>query len=763
MSFPLGLELLNPWILGWLAAAAAPLLIHLWNRRRYEETYFAAMEFLLRAVEASRRRLRLEQWLLLAVRTLILVLAVLAAADPLWEGAGAVVAARGQPTHRVLVVDASLSMGYRAGGKRRFDRAKEIAARIVDESPPGDGFTLVVMASPPRTVVATPARHPAEFRKEIDALELFHGKGDVLQTLAAVEQVLLDARRDAPSLTAHEVYFLTDLARSDWSLAQKAPSTREAFIQRSRRLAELARLVVIDLGQPDAANAAVSRLTLDEGAVLVGDLVEVRAEIRLYGADAPPEETSQTSAAFTPLMEGPEGNAAAELVQRARQGLAVELLVDGRPADKTTVRLAPGDKATVTFPWRFDAPGDHVVEVRLEQDALDIDNHRYQVVPVRQGLRVLCVDGRPSGDPYRSATGYLAAALAPLGQQGGRIAVDIIPDSRLRETPLASYDCVFLADVARFTAAEARLLESYLQAGGGVVFFLGPEVQAESYNRELAGAGGAVRLLPARLGPVVVRKDPSARLNPLEYRHAVIRVFEGQEAAGLLTTPVFRHYRLEVAPAGSANVVLATSEGEPLIVEESIHRGRVIVVATAADDLQWSALPLWPSFVPLVQEMLQYAVVRQVAERTVCAGEPLGDTLPLEGRVPNLVIGAPGGRGEEVHVREEGGVRAWTFTETGRSGLYTARYGPPVSRNDLFAVNFDSRAPDESDLAALGPEELGDEVWPGIAFVHQTSFQKLDAPISAAASRPNRLARGLLYAVLGLVLVETYLARRASP
>ena len=53
-------------MLGWLAAAAAPILIHLWSRRRYREMSWAAMEYLLAALRQSRRRLRFEQWLLLA-------------------------------------------------------------------------------------------------------------------------------------------------------------------------------------------------------------------------------------------------------------------------------------------------------------------------------------------------------------------------------------------------------------------------------------------------------------------------------------------------------------------------------------------------------------------------------------------------------------------------------------------------------------------------------------------------------------------------
>ena len=73
-------------MLGWLAAAAAPLLIHLWSRHRFREVDWAAMQFLLAAMRKNARRLQLQQWLLLAVRTLLIVLVVLAVAEPYGAG-----------------------------------------------------------------------------------------------------------------------------------------------------------------------------------------------------------------------------------------------------------------------------------------------------------------------------------------------------------------------------------------------------------------------------------------------------------------------------------------------------------------------------------------------------------------------------------------------------------------------------------------------------------------------------------------------------
>jgi len=83
MQLPFAFDLASPAMLGWLAAAAAPLLIHLWSRRRYRETTWAAMEYLLAAIQSSRRRITLEQWILLAIRTLIVVLIFLLIA---WRG-----------------------------------------------------------------------------------------------------------------------------------------------------------------------------------------------------------------------------------------------------------------------------------------------------------------------------------------------------------------------------------------------------------------------------------------------------------------------------------------------------------------------------------------------------------------------------------------------------------------------------------------------------------------------------------------------------
>src|SRR2546430_7386410 len=74
-----------------VGAASIPIIIHLLNRKRYRIVPWAAMRFLLAAQKRTVRKLRVEQWLLLAIRTLIILLLILAMVsvlpwlEPVWN------------------------------------------------------------------------------------------------------------------------------------------------------------------------------------------------------------------------------------------------------------------------------------------------------------------------------------------------------------------------------------------------------------------------------------------------------------------------------------------------------------------------------------------------------------------------------------------------------------------------------------------------------------------------------------------------------
>jgi hypothetical protein len=142
-------------LLLWGLAAAVPILIHLWSRRRYRETTWAAMQFLAAALKNNARRMRIEQLLLLAVRTAILILLAIALANPvlsLLPHGDSAAAARGS-TYWILVMDTSYSMATQPDQQSWFDAARSEALAVVERSRQGDGFSLVALQRPPRVII----------------------------------------------------------------------------------------------------------------------------------------------------------------------------------------------------------------------------------------------------------------------------------------------------------------------------------------------------------------------------------------------------------------------------------------------------------------------------------------------------------------------------------------------------------------------------------------------------------------------------------
>lgn len=712
----------HPAMLAWLAAASAPLIIHLLSRRRFRETQWAAMQFLLAAAKKNSRRIRIEQWLLLAVRTLLIVLIVLALAEPYLSRSGLTLL-RGGRTHKVLVLDASYSMGYKPNDKNRFDQARELAASIIAESRQGDGFTLVLLATPPRVVVGTPVFERNALLAELDAAQMVDTGADLPATLAKIEEVLQQARREYARLSREEIYFFTDLGRNTWMPNLRGPGAVTDFRDRCGRLAKTATFIVADLGQEGAENVAVTSLhPLDAHVTLARDTTLV-AELRNFG-------------------------------RQSHSHRRVELFIDERRAGETHIDLPAGENATAVFRYRFDAPGEHAVEVRAAGDALDVDNHRWLALPAVSHLRVLCVNGRPAGGDFKGATDYLMVALAPSGPTDERsiIRPEIVTERALLEADLAQYDAVFLCDVAQFTAGEARALDRYVRGGGGLVIFLGGQVQADSYNRQLGDQPGGVGLLPAKVGQLAGRKPQDPYLfSPLNYRHPIVAAFRGRDRAGLITAPTQNYIRL--TPGDSSQVALGFSSGDPAIVEQQVGGGRSILVATSAD-ASWTNWPLFPSYVPIVQELVAAAVRGRVEQRSQMVGQPLSGSLSGQAAEAAVAVELPDGARQLATVAADGSAVRWNYAKVDRSGIYRVEHGPPLAKVDLYAANLDTA---ESDLARVNLDELRDDVWPGIAFESFDGRVASEAPNSPIVRR-DALHHWLLYAALALLLFETALA-----
>src|SRR6266851_907867 len=115
-----------------LGVVVIPPIIHLLNRRRYEVIDWGAMQF-LQVSEVTRRRLLIEELLLMALRMGLLAVLVLALAAPSVESAGLARLASRPNRDAVLVFDGSASMTADSTGKSAHDLAKEWAEEYLKD------------------------------------------------------------------------------------------------------------------------------------------------------------------------------------------------------------------------------------------------------------------------------------------------------------------------------------------------------------------------------------------------------------------------------------------------------------------------------------------------------------------------------------------------------------------------------------------------------------------------------------------------------
>ena len=530
-----------PWMLLGLVAAAAPVILHILRRRTADRVPWGAWMFLADSLRRRRRRLVLEDIVLLVLRTLVLVLAALAFARPFlpemhfFGGAG-------MDKDVVLVVDASASMKLRdPSGRSAFDRAVEEARTLVEDSPKGTAFGVVVGEGTPLILTPSPISAKREVLALLDSLKPGDDAMDAPRSLAAAGEVLAGGANPAK-----EVVVLGDGQAYGWRCNDAAEWKRveRIFARFNRRPPVVWRT----FERPEnVRNAAIA---------------DVRPGRRVIGTDRP------VAFSVTVVNSGSVPFSPGDVVMR----------VDGAEAARAPVgQILPGLARTFEFSYAFAKTGHHEVVTSLAAaDDIASDSVVSNAVDVVDSLDALLVNGRPSERGFDRPTAFVEAALRP--ELKGTNAVFLVNPRTVRAVELddptvfSGVDAVALCDVPFLSPRAMRNLSKWVGGGGGLVVIPGDRAQASFYTNELFAA--AWTNWNAGLADVT---------------------FEGAPVSG-------RAEFDESAFRKGVDIVSRFSDGAPAVVSAAFGKGRSAVSALPLD-LKWTTFPSRPGFVPFVHEL----------------------------------------------------------------------------------------------------------------------------------------------------------------
>lgn len=749
---------LAPAFLWGAAAASAPILIHLLARQRYRRVQWAAMEFLRRAMKRTQRRLRLENLLLLLLRTAAVLLLAMALARPVLSRVPILSGLNEQERVVVLAIDRSASMGAKLDGPTPFERARTLAAEIVTGLRARDEVYLCWVADRPEAVFDGPTPEKGRVREELDTASPGDGATRWAPALAHIAEIL--ARPEVKAKPVRHVFCLTDLQRTGWlggdeagAPAAGAAGGIHAALETVARLAD--EVVLLDVGLDGVENTGVVSLAAGDRVVGVDRSTRVTAEARNFGA-------------------------------REAMGVTVRLLVDDRPhpTTKTIPALPPGESRTVDFQVAFARAGAHRLTAEVPADGLASDNRRDLAAHVREQVRVLVVDGNPEEtDHFEHEAFHLRLQLNPSEEGAAAVVPSLVrpvvyPYTQLASARLSDFDCVIVAnDGAAICAPAGRAaLAGYVRDGGALLVIPGSRVNPDDYRRELyldapEPAPDGRGLVPVPFGAAVrVTGEGDAselEIVPADWTHPLFRAFDDPRWRELLQFPaVRRHFGVDGALAPGARVLAHLSDlaQTPAIVERRVGAGRVCCF-TFGWTRAWGKLYARQGGLVLLNETLLHLARDPAPERTVRLGAPLRWIIEGAQYHDQASVRLPTSGSKRLDPPAREGERfAVHLPETRQVGFHTVVVGPdapltepaPEGRSALFAVVGD---PAEGNLARATETQLCDGLDPSVRPRVRVA-RAVRASATGEGGAAQEVSRPLLALVFLLLLAESWLARR---
>ncbi len=545
---------LTPWFLAGLAALGVPVFVHLLRRHITTPRPVSSLMFFERGIQSSTRHRRLRHLLLFSLRCALVLMVVLAFANPFVRRAA--VDANGRLL--LIVLDQSFSM--RAG--TRFADAKQQALAVLDAKPQAQKAQIVALGGK-LNMLTQPIADPAQLRAALESIQVGDGRANFGELGRAI-RTLAETVHDPMDL-----YLLSDMQRT------AMPTNFDDMV--------LPNNVTLML-RPVAKGSAPVNWTIES----------VDAPAMLSDPKDPKRSRVQA------VVAGFGTPAAAK---------TVSLVVNGKTVATRKVSVPASGRAAVEFTPLDVGYGFNRCEVRIEGgDAFPADDASVFAVRRSDPERVLFVH---TGGETRSAL-YFGSALNAAAQ--GSFVLQSVAAEQVTDLDPAKFAFVVLSDAVTLPSIFEHALAQFVTRGGSVLMALGtsaahrgriPLWDGEVKDaRDYARTGG-----PAMVGQVDFSypaleqsqpgRDNGGWAEVKVFYAAVLDAGQARVAARLADgTPLLLDKQL-----GEGHVMLLTSGLENLTNDLPLHPVFVAFVDRAArylsDTERLSGARVVDSFVPL--------------------------------------------------------------------------------------------------------------------------------------------------------------------
>lgn len=408
------------------------------------------------------------------------------------------------------------------------------------------------------------------------------------------------------SMERKEIYIVTDLTTESWT-----GENTQQLLRKLNQLPEFS-LFVIDVGVDSPSDFSLAPLQLSASEISTTGRLTLRTEVRRSG-----------------------------LAGQRTVKMLVEKIDPSRPVVRNRKSLFPtktflpqstviGVRENGTTPVKFLfsqslTTGTYHGSVEIEgQDGLSIDDKRYfsfRVSPPRSTLVVLPNDVDQDQFP-RMLTSILSVAAGE-----NRFDSDVMTQGEFGAlTTLSQYDAVFVLDPNPIADDQWKLLQTFVENGGGLGLFLGPNANFKGFIDPAFTTEIAQRVIGGKFEQQWFDETDNLMLSPPEETsHPIFKLIQGWETGILWNRfPVTKFWGFQPDNSGDSpptQTLMQYTNREPAVVERMLGRGRVLTMTTPIteygyyrDRKPWNVLGGEPGLAPVPLYLLLKGMVMHLVQ-----------------------------------------------------------------------------------------------------------------------------------------------------
>lgn len=416
------MRFLFPTFLFALLAVAIPVIIHLFNFRRYKTVYFSNVGFLKDVKKESHKKSRLKQLLILLARMLTIIFLVFAFAQPYVPTNQE---AKKQPAQLVAVyVDNSFSMNALSEQGQLLEVARNKALEIALAYPPGTKFRLFTNDLEPK--------HQHIFNREqlIQQVSEIHPSPDVIP-LSLIYNRFASRNLDIGENSDKNLYFISDFQRS----ITDAENFRDENI--------------FSYFLPLVPNE-VANLYIDSCWV-----------------EIPAHRLNQEETIYVKIKNSSNQD---------YQNLPLKIYLNDSVKSITNFSVDAQNEITTSLIYTNNSPGPQLGKVEITDYPFTYDNNwfiSYYVEPRLKALAIYSNDAKS-----REGLNYISA----LFKEDSYIQLDEMNLQSMQMSRLPEYNTIFLLNLDNFTSGFMNELTTVAGNGASVVLF--PEMNNQMVNND---------------------------------------------------------------------------------------------------------------------------------------------------------------------------------------------------------------------------------------------------------------------------------------